>query len=340
MAPKVLIFGAGSLGIVIAWLLSRSIPESNITAICRSNYEAASTHGFELHSTIWGSGLHVKPRVAHSVSEAVAQSQTEPFDYIVVTAKALPATPSIAEMIRPAVTPGKTSIVLVQNGIGIEEEYARLYADDDVPLLSTVAFMPATRITPTVVTHDMVEHLHIGTYPAAGVPATHKRAAEAFVKLLQSTGATITLQDDIQVQRWTKVLINGPWNPICALTRLRDRQFLASGKGKVETGGLDKESVQLIRDVTLEIAKVAQACGYKDIDEKIVDATMERAGDRRWPGIQPSMLADALDERSLETDAIIGNVVRIADEKKVPVPMLRVVYLLAQGLNASFSVTK
>ena len=51
-------------------------------------------------------------------------------------------------------------------------------------------------------------------------------------------------------------------------------------------------------------------------------------------------MADALDMKNIEVDAIIGNVVRMAKEKNVPVPMLRTVYLLAQGLNASFSLAK
>ncbi|KAI3336574.1 2-dehydropantoate 2-reductase [Xylariaceae sp. AK1471] len=341
MAPRVLIFGTGSLGAVYTWVLSRAIPESNITAVCRSNYDAASRNGFTINSTIWGSDLRVRPQVVRSVSEAVTQSRSQPFDYILVTAKALRTKPSTAELIRPAIAPGRTAVVLVQNGIGIEEEYARLYAGDDVPILSTVVYLPATQTAPGVVSHGEIEHLHVGTYPASGVPETHKHAARAFVDLLKSASATATLYDDVQAQRWGKLLVNASWNPICALTRLRDRQFMESGRGNAE-GKTDEENeaVQFVRDVMLEIASVAQACGYMDIDEKLVDFQIGRATCRDLPGIQPSMLADALDGRSIEVDAIVGNAVRIAREKNVPVPMLRTVYLLAQGLNASFSLTK
>lgn len=101
----------------------------------------------------------------------------------------------------------------------------------------------------------------------------------------------------------------------------------------------ENEAFQLVRDVMLEIASVAQACGYKDIDEKLIDFQLGRATSRGLPGIQPSMLADALDMKSIEVD-IVGNAVKIAKEKNVPVPMLRTLYLLAQGLNASFSLAK
>ncbi|KAI1162333.1 2-dehydropantoate 2-reductase [Nemania serpens] len=337
MAPRVLIFGAGSLGIVYTWVLSRAVPESNLTAVCRSNYDAASRDGFTLHSTLWGQDLSVRPQVVRSVSEAVAQPQSQPFDYIIVTAKALPTTPSTAELIRPAITPGRTAVVLIQNGIGIEEEFARLYAGDDVPILSTVAYIPATQTAPGVVRHDILEHLHIGTYPASGVPETHKRAAQAFVDLLTAAGATATLQDDIQAQRWGKLLVNASWNPICALTRLRDKQFAASARREGEG---ENEALRFVRDVMLEVASVAQACGYKDVNEELVDFQMGRAAKRVLPGIQPSMLADALESKTLETDAIVGNAVRIARKKNVPVPLLRSVYVLVHGLSASFSLAK
>ncbi|KAI8635039.1 2-dehydropantoate 2-reductase [Xylariaceae sp. FL1651] len=343
MAPRVLVFGTGSLGSVYAWLLSRAIPESNITAICRSNYDVASQHGLTINSVVWGSDLRVRPHVVRSVSEAASQSQVaaQPFDYILVTAKALPTTPSTAELIRPAITPGTTAIVLVQNGIGIEEEYARLYAGDDVPILSAVAYMPATQTAPGVVAHtETIEHLHIGTYPAFGVPETHKRAARVFVDLLKSAGAGATLYEDVQAQRWSKLLVNASWNPVCALTRLRDRQFMESSKGKGRGPSDEDEAVCFVRDVMLEIASVAQAYGYDDINEERVDFQMGRAKAREMPGVEPSMLADALEGKPLEVDAIVGNVYRLAKEKGIPVPMLRAVYLLAQGLSASFSSTK
>ena len=53
--------------------------------------------------------------VARTVTEA---TQFGPFDYIVVTLKALPDVYSTTDIIAPAVTEGKTTIVLIQNGYG------------------------------------------------------------------------------------------------------------------------------------------------------------------------------------------------------------------------------
>ncbi|KAI4603511.1 hypothetical protein KJ359_003323 [Pestalotiopsis sp. 9143b] len=331
MAPRILVFGTGSIGAVYTYLLSRAVPASNITAICRSNYEAASRDGFTINSTLWGDELNVRPAVARSAADAVKSPAPEgaqsTFDYILVCSKALATSPSTAELIRPAVGPG-TAIVLIQNGIGIEAEYAAAFPDN--PVVSTVVYLPATQVRPGVVEHKEVELLHIGTYPA-DAPREAKDAARRLVDLLGAAGATAELHDDVQEQRWSKLLVNASWNPICALARLRDRQFLDAG---------GEEARAFVRDVMLEIASVAQACGYSKIDEELVDFQIGRAVVRSPPGVQPSMLSDAFSSKSLEVEAIVGNVVKMARDKGVAVPMLRTIYMLATGLSRSFELPR
>lgn len=86
----------------------------------------------------------------------------------------------------------------------------------------------------------------------------------------------------------------------------------------------------------LEIAAVARACGYEDVNAQLVEEQLGRATARELPGVQPSMMADAVAGRRMEVEAILGGVVRLAREKGVQVPMLRVVYLVAGALDGSF----
>lgn len=331
MAPKILIFGAGSIGGVYAVLLSRVVPAVDITVVCRSNFEAVSQHGITLHSTLfsWGRDLNVQPSVARTVPDAVQANQGAPFDYIIVTSKALPTTPSTPELIRPAVTP-ETTIVLIQNGIHIEAPYAALFPE--TPILSTVVYLPATQVHPGVIEHKEVELLHIGTFPATA-PAPHKAAANAFAELLTRAGASLRLHDDVQAERWSKLLVNASWNSICALTRCRDRQLL-------EVSTQLGDYVGFVRAVMVEIAATAQAYGYPSVNKELVDLQLQRATARQLPGIQPSMMADALAGRNMEIEVIVGNTVRLAREKSVPTPMLQTIYFLAAGLDQSFSLAR
>ncbi|TVY42693.1 Uncharacterized protein LSUB1_G002899 [Lachnellula subtilissima] len=316
MAPRILIFGTGSIGAVYAFVLSRAVPASNIVAVCRGNYESASKNGFTIHSARWGENQKVRPVVVRTVAEAIDLDST--FDYVIVSSKVLPTVPSIPELIKPAISTG-TTIVLIQNGIAIEEPYAKLFPDN--PLLSTVVYLAATQTSPGIVRHTGVELLHVGSYPAS----SGTEAASRFTKLLDH--ATTEVHEDIQFERWSKLLMNASWNPICALSRSRDAQVLRSSA----------EAKDFVQDVMFEIAAVANSCGYQGISSTLIDLQLEKATIRELPGVEPSMMADALAGRNMEVEAIIGNVVKMAREHGVKTPMLSTIYMLANVLDKSFS---
>ena len=319
MAPRILIFGTGSIGTVYAYILSRVVPASNIFTVCRSNFEVASKDGFTIHSSLWGENLNVRPVVIRSVDEAVASDASSPFDYVLVCSKSLPTIPSTADLIKPAVS-SNTTIVLIQNGIATEEPYSKLFPDN--PLLSTVVYLPATQIGPGIVQHKEVELLHMGSYPAS----SNTESASRFASLLNAGGATTKVHEDVQFERWSKLLVNASWNPICALSRSRDVQVLKSGP----------DAKDFVRDVMLEISAVANACGYLGIDTALVDYQLGRAAVRELPGVEPSMMADSLAGRNMEVEAIVGNVIKIARAHDVKTPMLRTIHVLATALNCSF----
>lgn len=318
MAPRILVFGTGSVGTVYTYILSRAVPASNIVTICRSNFEAASKNGFTIHSSLWGDNLKVQPVVFRSVDEAVSLDADAHFDYVIVCSKALPTVPSTSELIKPAIS-AKTTIVLIQNGIATEQPYSELFPDN--PLLSTVVYLPATQIEPGIVQHKEVELLHIGPYPAS----SNTESAARFSALLNAGGASTRIHEDVQFERWSKLLVNACWNPVCALARSRDAQILRSSP----------EAKDFIREVMLEISAVANACGYSGIDSALVEHQLGRAAARKV-GVEPSMMADALARRNMEVEAIVGNVVRLARDHNVNTPMLRTIYVLATALNNSF----
>ena len=306
-----------------AYILAQAVEASNVVAVCRSNYDVASRDGFTINSSIFGSNLTVRPHVVRTVGEAVVNDR-RPFDYVVICAKSIPSQPSLPEQIAPAVGPS-TTIVLIQNGIGIEQIYRDAFPTN--PILSCVVYLPATQTQPAVVSHREVELLHIGTYPS-DAPSSHQTSADHFASLIRHGGATARVHDDVQQERWRKLLVNATWNPICALSRSRDAQFLASSS----------IALSYVQNVMLEITSIAQACGYQSISSSVVDHQIGRAKARSLPGIEPSMLADALAGRNMEVDAIVGNAVRIAEDKGVHTPLLRSIYALLKALDAHFTM--
>ncbi|RMZ83409.1 hypothetical protein DV737_g1668, partial [Chaetothyriales sp. CBS 132003] len=292
-APKVCVFGTGAVGATYAYILWRAgIPAQSITCICRSNYSAAAASGFTIDSELWGANLRFHPNVVRSISVAASHG---PFDY---------------------------------NGIAIEPPYARAHPAN--PLLSTVVHLSVSSVAPALISHyARLEHLHIGTYPA-DAPAPHNAAAVQLAELLRRGGASATVHDDVQGARWAKVVVNGAWNSLCALTRSRSGDLLASSP----------RAADHVRSVMREIAAVARASGYSHVDEQFVESQMERAKAMGLPGAQPSMLEDALAGRAMEVDAIVGHVLEIAREKAVATPQLEAVYVLLRALDQSFKADR
>ncbi|KAH7378287.1 2-dehydropantoate 2-reductase [Pyrenochaeta sp. MPI-SDFR-AT-0127] len=310
--PRVLLFGAGSVGTIYLWLLSKV---ASTTAVCRSNYQVAKEEGFIINSSIFGQGIHFKPRVVRDCEEAASEG-SEPYDYILVCSKAIPAT--IPKLIAAAVTPSHTAIVLVQNGVGIEEEYRAAFPAN--PIISTVVYLPATQRPAGVIKHGEVEKLQIGSYPSSA-PSQH---AQSFAKLLQSAGGTAEFFEEIQPKRWYKLLVNAPWNPICALTLSKDTNVLTSSD----------EATAVILAAMLEVRDIAAAYGYT-ITREEVDYQLGRAKARipTNAGIEPSMLQDVQSGRRIEVEAIVGNAVRMGKEKGVACVRLEVLYVLAKALD-------
>ncbi|EHL01855.1 putative 2-dehydropantoate 2-reductase [Glarea lozoyensis 74030] len=215
------------------------------------------------------------------------------------------------------------AIVLCQNGIHIEDEFAKAFPNNAI--ISGAVYLPVTQTSPGFVTHGYIERLEIGTYPADAVKA-HKDSVQTFADIFTAGKGTAHVFDDVQPRRWNKLITNASWNPLCALSRSKDIHLLNS----------TPSSKKMIYGIMLEVVKIAQACGYTDIIAKHADAQMERVvvqiPDR---GIYPSMVGDALNLRPMEVEAIVGNTVRIAMEKGVEVPLLELTYTLIKALDES-----
>lgn len=322
MSPKILLHGSGAIGTIYVYLLHKA--GYDITAVCRSNYDAAKQNGFVIDSERYGKGIQFQPKVVRTPHEAASDG---PFDYVIVTTKAIPDAET-SKVVAPAVTEGKTCIALIQNGIGIEEEYAKRFPNN--PLLSCVVYLPSTQISPGHMQMGTFESLEIGSFPASDYKDKGhvKEAADQFMDLLKEAGSQAQWFDDVQEKRWNKLLLNASWNPICALTLSRDVAFLASSSG----------ANQLTEAVMLEVVAIAQKLGYSSITEEVAQRQLKRANDRiGGKGIEPSMLVDILNSRRTEVETLLGNTVKIAHDLKIDVPRLELLYGLTKALDEAMA---
>lgn len=308
---KVLVFGMGGVGCIYGYFCHQG--GAAVTAVCRSNYQVTKDHGIHIRSQIFGRA-HYKSHVVRSIDDAQAHG---PFDFILVCSKAFPGT---SQLIRSAVQVG-TTIVLAQNGIGIESEYVEMYPNNDV--ISGVVYLPTTQTEPGVVEMGFEQRFEIGTFPAEA-SATAKTKLRQLAALWAAGGGCCSSFDDIQAQRWVKVAVNASYNPICALTLCDDANFFRSSPNAATT----------VAKVMAEVGHIAKAAGYNVVTDKLIQETIEGSTGRMTTGgIETSMLTDIRNKRPLEVDAILGNTLRVANQYNVATPYLELLYVLSKGLD-------
>lgn len=321
---RIMIFGAGSVGTVYAFLLQKA--GADVTCVCRSTYETAKLNGFTVQSTIFGTHTFC-PTIVKSAQEAVGvQINSSPFDFILVCTKAISSkstTQSPPSLIHPAVQRGHTSIVVIQNGIGVERIYHEAFPDNTI--ISGVTYLPVTQTNPGIYSHTETQVLHIGVYPACSrTPLDHENI-KSFSNLIEAAGADVAIHEEVQIERWKKLVANATWNPICALSRCRDLEFLQASPDLAQ---------EFIVESMREVVSVAAASGYGNhVTEDTISAQLARSKARKWPGVEPSMRADIVAGRPMEVEGIVGEVVKEAKDRGVNVPRLETLYLLLKGYD-------
>lgn len=133
------------------------------------------------------------------------------------------------------------------------------------------------------------------------------------------------LTPDIRRDVWRKLLTNISGSPIAALTRL-------SGKDTPAVIGLDRLAMKLIEEALL----VAAAEGH-DLRDDVTLESIARPARGRFPG-KPSMLQDVEAGRTLEAEALMGQVQDFACSHGIPTPTIDTVFALLSGLNRSLQL--
>lgn len=201
-----------------------------------------------------------------------------PFDYVICATKNIPDVPGtpIADLLRPAVTPGHTAILLLQNGLNIELPLARAFPEN--PILSGISMCGAAEASPGVIRHKLHDDLGVGPFDPLSVVAA-ERARDFVVRYAAGGRCTAWYDTDVAFSRWRKLLFNAVINPTCAVTGF-DSGDMQLCPGLVE---------ELVRPAMREIVAAAAAYGHKltvDMMEAMITS------DPIESHIPPSMLTD------------------------------------------------
>ena len=205
-----------------------------------------------------------------------------------------------------------TTIVTLQNGVESDEIVARRFGRARV--MPAVVYVGATVEQP-----GHVSHVAAGTI-ALGVPDGADRARVERFATSSRPGKPVRMSDDIQHDRWRKLLWNASFNTVSAITG-RTRRSCWPGAGiACAAPGADAEVVAVARAQGIDLQDA-------DVDEQI--AWTERAG-----AIRTSTTVDRERGREMEIDALIGVVVRRGAALGVPTPRSAAMLGLLKAIEA------
>lgn len=198
-----------------------------------------------------------------------------------MTTKSVPdVPPSLVDLVKSAVTPGQTVIVLMQNGLNIERPFVSAFPDNVI--LSSVTFCGSHEVSTGEIVHEDHDRSAIGAFQNPNLdPALEEKEAQAFCDIYNASGKTTTeFQRDVAFSRWRKLLYNACLNSICAVTDL--------DTGRIQLA--DAAIEYLVRPAMEEIRTAAKARGV-DLPADLVDfmITMDPITMYKPPSMQVDM---------------------------------------------------
>ncbi len=302
---KLLLIGAGSVGVYFCGKAASGGAE--VSVLLRRNEEEVRKNGYSVRS-INGDFCFFPARVL-SLSDEIPPD----IDAVVLATKVLPEIDRAALLKRAASLPSRPPLVLIQNGIGIEEDISAAYPENE--LISAVAYIGASRKNFREIIHTGAGRLIIGRY-GGGKSAFADKLSEVFT----AGGVPCLVTENIALERWRKLLWNLPFNPVSVLAGALDTRELCDG-GEIE---------ELCSKLMDEIILIANASGVA-LTREMADEQLSYT--RNFPPYRTSMLQDYSAGIPLEVEAVIGNAVRMADRYSLAVPYMRCCLALLRSVD-------
>ncbi len=295
--PRIAIIGTGALGCYYGGRLVKA--GEDVHFLGRSGRAALTARGLKIKTPTERFNLR-KIQVYGSSAEI------GPCDLVILATKAT-ANEALKTILPPLLGP-ETAVLTLQNGLGVEEPVAEIAGPDHV--IGAICYIGCTRTAPGVVNCAFPGLMTIGKF---GKPAGER--TNAIAALWRRAGVKCTAQDNLETQRWHKLVWNVPFNGLAIVA------------GGVTTDVLlaDEGMKMLARRLMEEIVEAAAKFGH-EIPRSFVDLQFERTA--KMGDYRPSSLIDFEEGRDVEIEEIWGEPVRRAKSLGVPVPRMEMLYWL------------
>ena len=306
---KVAVVGSGAVGSFYGAKLCR--PGHDVHFLLRSDYEVVRRKGVAIQSR--DGDFHVHPVCARH------PKQIGVTDLVLIALK-MTANDRLPELIPPLVGPS-TAIITLQNGLGNEEQLAKIVAPEKI--LGGLCFVCLNRAEPGVIHHIDHGAVVLGEFRRSPQPRTHQIAA-----MFREAGISCSVTENLAQAHWEKLTWNIPFNGLGVASAAGKKAVFT---GQIQSGALvspclttdkllaDPDWEQLVRELIREVIAAARALGFKlsdDLEQTQIARTLTMGA------YKPSTLIDFERGQPLELQSLFLEPLRQAQAAGVNAPRL------------------
>eukprot|EP00833_Pecoramyces_ruminatium_P000034 jgi/Orpsp1_1/1174066/evm.model.c7180000048805.1 len=252
--------------------------------LLHKDYEYVKEHGLQINSC--DGNFHLdKVNAYNSTSDMPA------CDIVLVCLKS--TNNHLLKELLPPLLHSKTLVVLIENGIGVEEDIEREFPG--VQLAAGLAFICSAKTEPGLVNHQCYGSINIGNYSCRDEEIVNTLVSE--LRQAEIEAGIVEYRE----ARWKKAVWNMPFNGMTVALNTQTDLLLKNPATR-----------QLIRDQMMEVVGAAQHLGVKNLGEDFVER-MIQITDVMTP-YSPSMKLDFDFHRPMEIKYIYSRPIEIARE--------------------------
>lgn len=186
----------------------------------------------------------------------------------------------LAMLIEP-ILKERTAVVLIQNGLGMEQDLAAELPD--ARIIGATAFICSTRTAP-----GTIMHAAYGSLTLAPLDGSSDGLMQQICSDMVASGVPCTITDDIVTMRWKKLVWNIPYNGMSV-----------AENAKTDVLTFDPDLRRQIVALMEEVVAAGRACGA-DLDEGCIESMV--AMTEKMAPYYPSMYIDHAAGRRMEIE--------------------------------------
>ena len=262
------IIGTGAIGGFYGGKLAKAGQEVHF--LLHKDYEYVKQNGLQVDSC--DGSFHLDGVNAYNDTTAMP-----PCDVVLVCLKSI--NNGMLKTLLPPLLHQRTLVVLIQNGIGVEEDVQRDFPG--VQLAAGLAFICSAKME-----HGRVNHQCYGSINLANYSCKDEALMQAVVSEFREAGIETGLVEYHEA-RWKKAVWNMPFNGMTVALHAQTDELLKHPATR-----------QLIREQMMEVVGAARALGVNGVDEAFVDKMIQMT-DEMTP-YSPSMRLDYDFHRRME----------------------------------------